>query len=246
MAIAPPSPEHARLIHKLSSISALDTGDVAALATLSLRTRSLEAGVEIIAHGATSIECCFIIEGWLCRYALTKAGGRQIVSFHIPGDIPDRDGLHTDRMDYGIGAISAARVAFIAHADLWPLIHSRPNIALALWRDGILDAAVSREWLTGLGRRTAKQRLAHLICEMFARMETLGLADQDHFSFPVTQSQLGDALGLSTVHVNRMLQDLRAANLISWKSTVLTVQDAQALRSLADFDPSYLQLKSLD
>lgn len=239
------SSEHGRLIRKLESLTRLEACEREALARLPIRTRSVEAGVDVIEQGSVPTECCFVIQGLLCRYAITAAGGRQIVAFHIAGDLPDRDSLHIAHLDHSVGSISAARVAFIPHAAIGPLVDKHPMIAVAMWRDAVVEAGVFRQWLTSVGRRTAKQRIAHLICEMFIRMERLGLADGDHFSFPVTQTQIGDALGLSAVHVNRTLQDLRAEGLISWKSSIVTVHDDDELRAVGDFDPAYLELKPM-
>jgi CRP-like cAMP-binding protein len=210
-----------------------------------VRTRSMEAGFDLIREGATPTECCFVIDGLLCRYATTGEGGRQIVSFHIPGDLPDRDSLHLAQMDHSVGTLSAARVAFIPHAAVVRLIENFPNLAVAMWRDSVVDGGVYRQWLTSVGRRTSRQRLAHLICETFARMQAVGLADADHFQFPVTQNQLADALGLSAVHINRTLQELRREGLVSWKGPVVTISDQAALRHVGDFDPAYLLLKPL-
>jgi len=239
------SSEHGRLIRKFVSISRLDAGDQQALASLPLRTRSVEAGVDVIPQGSVPTECCFVIEGLMCRYSMTSSGRRQIVSFHIAGDLPDRDSLHLPRLDHSVGSVSAGRLAFIPHAAITPLLEKHPNIAVALWRDAVVDAGVFRQWLTSLGRRSARQRVAHLLCEMFTRMEALGLADVDHFAFPVTQAQLGDALGLSSVHVNRTLQELRTSRLITWKGSVVTIDDGPGLRRIADFDPSYLELSPM-
>lgn len=240
-----PTPEHGRLIRKLESISRLDALDRRGLAELPLRTRSVEAGVDLIPQGAKPTECCFVIDGCMCRYVVTAAGGRQIVAFHIAGDLPDRDSLHLPHLDHAVSSISSGRVAFIPHAALAALIDARPNIAVAMWRDAVVDAGVFRQWLTSVGRRSAKQRVAHLICEMFTRMDALGLADGDHFSFPVTQVHLGDALGLSSVHINRTLQDLRADGVVSWRSSIVTIHDEEQLRQIGDFDPGYLELKAM-
>lgn len=243
--LPPPTPEHWRLIRKLESISPLDDDDRTALSAIPLRTRTIEAGVDIIPQGAVPTECCFVVEGLVCRYAVTGAGTRQIVSFHIPGDLPDRDSLHLAELDHSVGSLSPARVAFIPHAPLTELLLRRPNIAVAFWRDGVVDAAIFRQWLTSLGRRSARQRIAHVLCEMYARMDALSLADRDHFSFPVTQPQLADALGLSAVHVNRTLQELRQAGLLAWKGSVVNLIDLAALREISEFDPSYLRLRSM-
>jgi CRP-like cAMP-binding protein len=238
-----PSAEHGRLIRKLESVSPLHASDRDAVAGLPLRTRSVDAGQDLIEQGSVPTECCFVVEGLVARYALTPTGTRQIVSFHIAGDLPDRDSLHMPRLDHAVGSISAARVAFIPHAAIGALIAAHPNVGVALWRDSVVDAGVFRQWLVSVGRRSARQKVAHLICEMFTRMDGLGLADGDHFSFPVTQTHLGDALGLSSVHINRTLQELRAEQLISWKGTVVTIHNGPELRTVADFDPGYLELK---
>ena len=242
---APPSAEHARLITKLESVARLTRKDCAAIAALPLRTRSVDAGADIIAEGDQPRECCLVIDGLLCRYSITGAGDRQIVSFHIAGDLPDRDSLHLAAMDHGVCSVSPARVAFIPQPALLQLIETHPNVALALWRDTVTDGAIYRQWLTSVGRRTARQRLAHLVCEIYMRMAAVGLADGDHFSFPVTQTQLGYALGLSAVHVNRTLQELRHEGLLTWKGPVVMLLDHAALREVGDFDPGYLQLKPL-
>jgi len=238
-----PSAEHGRLISKLDSMSRLNERERHAVAALPIRTRSVGAGQDLVLEGVAPSECCFVVDGLVCRYAITGEGGRQIVSFHIPGDLPDRDSLHLSVMDHTICAVSSARIAFIPHAAVVRLVESCPNVGIALWRDSVVDGGIYRQWLTSVGRRTAKQRLAHLICETFARMEAVGLADTDHFHFPVTQVQLGDALGLTAVHVNRMLQELRRDGLVSWNAPVVSISDHVALRRAGDFDAAYLQLK---
>jgi CRP-like cAMP-binding protein len=127
--------------------------------------------------------------------------------------------------------------------SLSPILERLPNLAIALWRDAVIDGGIYRQWLTGVGRRTAKQRVAHLICETFDRMEAVGLTNDDHFSFPVTQAQMGDALGLSPVHVNRTVQELRQESLITWKGGVMGVPVRQALERAGDYDPTYLRLR---
>ena len=239
-----PSPEHGRLITKLGSVSRLDDADRSAVAALPMRTRSIEAGADLIPEGSVPDECCFVIDALVCRYALTSEGNRQIVSVHIPGDLPDRDSLHLNRLDHGIATLAPSRLAFIAHSALRPVVEALPNVAIAFWRDAVVDGGIYRQWLTSVGRRNSRQRLAHLICETFTRMQAVGLSDGDHFNFPITQAQLGDALGLSTVHINRTLQELRQDELVAWKSSIVTILDWDGLRRAGDFDPAYLQLRS--
>jgi CRP-like cAMP-binding protein len=239
------SSEHGRLIRQLESLTPLTAEVREALADLPFSTQSVPGGVDVVEQGAVPTACCLVIEGLMCRYALTPSGGRQIVAFHIPGDLPDRDGMHLPHLDHAVASISPSRVAYIPHVALTALVERHPSIGVALWRDAVVDSGVFRQWLISVGRRTAKERIAHLICEMHTRMEALGLADGDHFSFPITQAQVGDALGLSAVHVNRSLQELRGDDLISWKGSIITIHDYPALRDMGDFDPAYLELRPL-
>ena len=145
-------------------------------------------------------------------------------------------------MDHTLGALTAGRAAYLPHAAVRDLTDRFPNITAAFWRDTLIDAAVTREWLAGVGRRTAHQRVAHLICEVFVRSRALHLIEEETFELPITQAELGDALGLSTVHVNRVLQDLRRDELIRWRGKSILIQDWDRLRVAGDFEPHYLHL----
>ncbi len=179
---------------------------------------------------------------------MTPNGKRQIFSFHIPGDIPDMQSIHLSVMDHTLGTICASKVAFIPHEHVRALNRSCPRIADVFWRDTLIDAAVFREWMAGIGRRSAFARIAHLFCELFLRYKATGLTNGNSFNLPVTQSEIGDALGLSTVHVNRVLQELRGNGLITLRGGFLTVLDWDGLREAGEFDPAYLHLdpKHLD
>jgi CRP-like cAMP-binding protein len=238
------TPELGRLIEKLDSIAKLNAEDRAEIARLPIRTRSIAAGADVVSEGDEPHDCCLVVDGLLARYNLVRDGERQIHSFHVPGDLPDRDSLHVRRMDHGIVALSSARVAFISHGALLDLVENRPNIGVALWRDAVVDAAVYRQWLVNVGRRNARQRLAHLVCEMFVKMTAVGLAEKDHFNFPVTQNQLADATGLTAVHVNRTLGELKRQDLIEWRGSVVTIANLPLLEQVGEFDPAYLHLKS--
>jgi CRP-like cAMP-binding protein len=183
-----------------------------------------------------------VVEGFACRYNTTAEGKRQILSFHISGDIPDLQSLHIDVMDHSLGTLVPSRLAFIQHADLRSLVRSHPRLADLLWRDTLIDAAVFRQWMVGLGRRSAHGRIAHLLCELLVRLRAVELVQDYSFDLPVTQAELGDALGISNVHVNRVLQDLRGENLITWRGNALTVLDWEGLKQAGEFDPAYLHL----
>ncbi len=235
-------PHTVALIRKLESIAPLAPEEKAALLRLPLRLHAVAADRDVVREGDRPAECCLIVEGFACRYNLTDEGKRQILSFHISGDIPDLQSLHLDVMDHSLGTLVPSRLAFIQHEDLRSLMRSHPRLGDLFWRDTLIDAAVFRQWMVGLGRRSAHTRIAHLLCELLVRLRAVELAEDHAFDLPVTQTELGDALGLSTVHVNRVLQDLRSENLISLRGGTLTVLDWDGLKTAGEFDPVYLHL----
>jgi CRP-like cAMP-binding protein len=164
----------------------------------------------------------------------------MITAFLIPGDICDLQALLLRQMDHGVGALTSCQIAVIPHRKLVDIIEKHPRIGLALWADTMLGAAIYRQWLTNVGRCSAHARIAHLLCELSTRLEVVSPTKLNSSTFPMTQTDIGDATGLSTVHVNRTFQRLRAEGLISLHSHVLEVLDWARLRAAAEFDPSYL------
>jgi CRP-like cAMP-binding protein len=237
------SPEHRRLIAKLESIGTLTAGEHDALTALPLRVRQIAEDTDIVREGDAPSDCCLLVEGFLCRYKMLPDGGRQILAIHTAGDIPDLQSLQLKVMDHSLGTLTPCTVAFIGHAALQEITRNYPGVAALFWRDTLIDAAIFREWLTGVGRRTAHQRIAHLFCEIHIRLKAVGLANGDGFDLPITQAELADSLGLSTVHVNRVLQDLRRGGLIQSRGKYLAVMDWRALEEVAGFDPRYLHVR---
>jgi CRP-like cAMP-binding protein len=235
-------PDHNRLIRKLETIVDLSTEEKEALLGLPLTIKTLGQDQDIVRDGDRPFECCLLVEGFACRYKLLADGRRQIMSFHIPGDIPDLQSLHLKVMDHSLGTLVRCKVAFIHHDAVRDLTRRCPRIADALWRDTLIDAAVFREWMIGMGRRSAYTRIAHLLCELLVRLRSVGLANGHDIEMPITQAELGDSLGLSTVHVNRVLQELRGDGLITLRGRFLSVQDWPALKQAGEFDPTYLHL----
>jgi CRP-like cAMP-binding protein len=184
-----------------------------------------------------------VLEGFTCVYKLTTEGKRQIVAFHVPGDIPDLQSLHLKVMDTSIATVSRCRLGFIPHEALQALCNRYPRIAAALWRETLVDASIFREWMTGIGRREAYNRMAHLLCELFVRLKAVDLIEDETFDLPITQTELADAIGASTVHVNRVLQELRADGLIRSRGTQVHILDWERLKAVGDFDPLYLHLR---
>ena len=237
------SPDHTRLIRQLESIIQLSAEDKAALAGLPLRIKSVGERRDIIREGSQAVESCLVVEGMVCRYKMLSNGRRQILSFHYPGDVPDLQSLHLRTMDHSLASITAARVAFIPHEAVRALFRARPGVADALSRHLQIDAAISRDWIANIGRRTSLERVAHVICECFVRMRALGLCKQADFELPLTQAELSDATGLSLVHVNRTMKELRRLKLVETNGGIHGIVNWEALQETADFDPGYLHLR---
>ncbi|ANY77440.1 Crp/Fnr family transcriptional regulator [Microvirga ossetica] len=235
-------PQTTALIRKLESIAPLAPEEKAALLRLPLRLKTVAADQDIVREGDTPSECCLVVEGFACRYNTTAEGKRQILSFHISGDIPDLQSLHLSVMDHNLGTLVPSKLAFIQHDDLRSLMRNYPRLGDLFWRDTLIDAAIFRQWIVGLGRREAHGRIAHLLCEVLVRLRAVELAEDHAFTLPVTQAELAGALGISTVHVNRVLQELRAENLIAWRGNTLKVLDWEGLQKAGEFDPTYLHL----
>jgi CRP-like cAMP-binding protein len=235
-------PEHTVLLRKLRSIAPLSEDEQHCLLTLPLSTKTVPPDHDIVREGDHPAECCLVVEGFTCRYKFTADGKRQIFSFHIAGDIPDLQSLHLKVMDHNLGTLTPCKLAFIPHEKLFDLFRRCPRIADVMWRDTLIDAAVFREWMIGIGRRSAYTRIAHVLCEVLVRMRAVGLANGHECELPVTQAEIGDALGLSTVHVNRSLQELRGDRLIELRGGSLTVLNWGGLKKAGEFDPTYLHL----
>jgi CRP-like cAMP-binding protein len=230
------------LMHKLESIAPLDVEEKAAIVRLPIRVRTVAADQDIVREGDTPFECCLVVSGFLCRYSLTGEGKRQILSFHIDGDIPDLQSLHLAVMDHNLATLVPSTLAFVQHDDLRTLIRHHPRIGDLFWRDTLIDASIFRQWMLSMGRRSSECQLAHRLCELLVRMRVVGLVEDHACKLPMTQAELGDALGISTVHVNRVLQDLRAKELISLQGGNLKVLDWERLKALGEFDSAYLHL----
>jgi CRP-like cAMP-binding protein len=233
-----------RLIRKLETLAALSDEAKQALGSLPMSVKVFGADQDIVREGDCPVECCLVLEGMVFRYLMLDDGRRQIMGFYIPGDIPDLQSLHIKIMDHSVGTLVPTIVGLIPHQSLNNLNARYPRIANALWRDTIVDAAMFRLWMVGLGRKSAHERIAHLFCELLMRFKAVGIAkDALTCEFPMTQTELGDALGLSAVHVNRVVQDLRADGLINLRGSSLHINDWERLQQRAKFNPTYLHLE---
>lgn len=231
------------LIRKLESIATLSDEERWAIQHLPVRTHNLDARQDVVRDGDQPTHCCLIVDGWTCRYKQLNGGRRQILCFHIPGDILDLQSLHVPTMDHSLATLTKAVVAFIPHESLRELMACFPSIAAAFWRDTLIDAGIFREWLISMGRRSAFEHVAHLFCELYLKLQAVGLATNFQCKLPITQADLADALGLTPVHVNRVLQEMRGRNLITLRGQMLVIQAWDELLRVSEFDPTYLQLE---
>jgi len=230
------------LIAKLESVVSLAEEDRRALAALGEVARDIPARRNLIREGDRPDHVHLMIEGWAARYKLLPDGARQITAFLLPGDFCDLHVTILGEMDHGIVTLSRAKVAFIARATLDSLA-GRPGLARAFWWATLVDEAVLRAWIVNIGRREAFAAVGHLICELYVRMRTIGLVADHRFDLPLTQEEIADALGLTPVHVNRVLKRLRADDLISFRHGLLTIHDYGRLERASGFNPNYLHIE---
>lgn len=205
---------------------------------------SIPARRDLIREGEKPHCIYLVLEGWACHYRTLENGNRQIVDFAIPGDLCDLNLFILDRMDHSIGALTRLQVAEIRKNAFHRLVTNFPTITTALWWQELVSKSIDREWIVNVAQRRATQRIAHLFCEMFLRLESVGLTDGFSCDFPITQSDIGDATGLTSVHVNRTIQSLRRKGLVALESRKLTIPDLRALQGIAQFNPEYLHLRN--
>lgn len=230
------------LVRKLNSNAPISDKERLAVQNLPFTVKHIEADQDIVREGDQPSNCCLLLDGLLFLYKTLPDGARQILTFHVPGDIPDLQSLHLELLDHSMAAATDSSVAFIPHEPLRELCHAYPRLADKLWRETLIDGAIFREWVLNVGQREAASRIAHILCEMFTKLQAVGLARGNSFDFPITQAELGDATGLTTVHVNRSIQKLRGDRLISWEKGRCTIFDWDRLKEAAMFDATYLHL----
>lgn len=227
---------------KLEAFTKLSADDRTALVQASRNFRYVEARRDLIAEGDKPRYVHMVLDGWACRYKQLPDGKRQIVALFVPGDFCDVNVFILKAMDHSIGAITRLKVAMITPEEMNALTTERPRITQALWWHELVTAAVQREWTLNLGQRSAYERLAHLLIELYMRLQTVGRAQDGYCDFPLTQNDLADASGLTSVHVNRTLQELRRDKLIELERKQLRILDLSRMMDLAMFNPNYLHL----
>lgn len=231
------------LVKSLGSLAKLSPDDEQALARLGCHSvRTIAPRRQLVRQGAACDGVWLILDGWACRYKSLPDGRRQTLGFLIPGDLCDPNLYLLGQMDHGISAITEVRYAHVSRAQMEVLTARSTSLAEALARSALVGEAIQREWILCLGQRSAREQIAHLIAELFHRLKTIGLTHASGCDFPLTQSDLADATGLTAVHVNRVLKDLRRGGLIEFDHRALVIPDLPALEGAGLFDSTYLHL----
>lgn len=230
------------LVTKLEKRDALTDEERGILERATSEIRTYKAGEDVVREGETLDFSCLILEGWSTRNKSLSDGRRQITAFHIAGDFVDLHSFLLKPMDHTVSALTTCRMAIVPHTALTEITQTQPHLTRMLWLSTLIDAAIHREWLVAIGRLSATGHMAHLICELYVRLEAIGLAHDYKFEFPATQTQLADALGISPVHVNRVVQELRRDNLVTWRGAQVAIKDWGELKRIAEFDPVYMNL----
>jgi CRP-like cAMP-binding protein len=231
---------HAALLERLRTSSAISEDDVREILALPITVKQYPAERTVVSDGQRSTDCCLIADGFCVRSKTIADGKRQILSIHIPGEIPDLMSLFLHVMDHDLSTLTPCTIGLISHETLQKLHRRRPNVAEIFWRDTLIDAAMFREWIVNVGQRPAPARLAHVMAELRERLKVIGRADGNSFEMPLTQEQVGDALGITAVHANRVIRQLREDGIVDLHRGRVAVLNEAKFQELADFDHRYL------
>lgn len=232
------------LIEKLGRRDRLSPVEQAALRDVLGAPQVVASGTDIVREGDWPEHSTLLNSGFTARYTTLQDGGRQITELNVSGDFIDLHSFVMKQMDHGVQALTDCVIVPAPHVKLRRLTEEHPHLSRLLWLDTVIDAAIHRQWIASMGRRTALAHLAHLICEIYKRLEVVKQASAHAFDLPLSQAVLADVLGLSTVHVNRLVAELRAMELLTWVHPRVEILDWNRLAALAEFDPTYLRLDS--
>lgn len=230
-------------LKKLRVRDDISAEEEAAIRALVADVREYRADQTVVRRNRELSESLLLLNGWMARTKDLADGGRQISELQFSGDFTDLHGFTLKRLDHNVVTITPCRIGVVPHERIRALIERFPHLGRVYWLMTNLDAAIHREWTVSLGRRSALARMAHLFCEILVRLGVSGLAENDSYEFPLTQQELGECLGLTAVHVNRTLQELRRRDLIEVENRRARILDLPRLKSAGEFDPYYLYLE---
>ena len=231
------------LIRNLEQRDRLSDDEKRVLTAICGPEREIGAGDDMVRGGDRPWQSILLLEGFAARYKLDGSGRRQITSLQVAGDFVDLHSFLLKTMDHSVLALTPCLIAPVSHDDIQAITTDHPHLARLLWLSTLIDGAVFRQWLA-LMHAPARRRAAHLICEIFIRLQAVDLTDGQDFAFPMSQADFGDMLGMSTVHMNRVIGQLRREDLIAWRSGAMTIRDWNRLQQAAEFDPTYLNLQN--
>ena len=230
----------AALVRRLRTSSGISDDDVKEIEQLPIAVRQYPAETPVVRDGERATDCCLIADGFCARSKTIPSGKRQILSIHIPGEIPDLMSLFLHVMDHDLSTLTPCTLGFIRHETLGKLDRRRPSVGELFWRDTLIDSAMFREWIVNVGQRPAPARLAHVMIELRERLRVIERLDGNSFEMPLTQEQIGEALGITAVHANRVIKQLRQEGIVELHRGRVTVLDERKFLELADFDGRYL------
>ena len=232
-----------RHLMKLRARDEISAEEEAAIRGAVSETVELPARKTFVVAGETLRHSTLLLDGLMCRYKDLRDGRRQITELHVPGDFADLHSFTLKRLDHNMMTLTPCRVALVPHERLKTITEEHPHLTRVYWFGTNLDAAIHREWQLSLGKRTALSKIAHLFCELQVRNAISGLATETSYELKITQTDLGESLGLTPVHINRTLKELRMRSLVEFRSGQVTILDKKGLWEVAEFDPAYLYLE---
>ena len=227
---------------RLASRSILTEEERSAVLGLQGPVRDVPAHVDFVQQGEQVDHSCLVMKGLVVRFGQSSNGERQITCLYIPGDMADLPSVVSPKAAWGLAALTGTTILHVSHADLRRLAAQHPGLAEAFWRDCVADGSIFSEWVVNVGRRDALARLSHLFCEMAIRCERAGQGDRNAFALPATQTDLGNATGLTNVHINRTLRELKTRSILTTMSGKVTVHDWDKLVSTGDFNDAFMLL----
>ena len=229
-------------LKKLRKRTEISPEEERVLRSLIVESRRIPADRILIRAGEELTNSVFLLDGWMARSKDMATGERQVTELHITGDFPDLHGFTLKRLDHDIVTLSECTIGLVPHERLLEVTRDYPHLTRVFWFSTNVDAAITRELALSLGQRSAIARMAHLFCELYVRLDVVGRTRDSGYQFPLTQRELSECLGLTVVHANRTLQELRRRNLVELENRHLIIRDMRGLEGVAEFDPSYLYL----
>jgi CRP-like cAMP-binding protein len=230
------------LVKKLELWRPLDKREKDAVLTLPHKVEEVLPNKYIVREGDQPSHSCLLLDGFAFRHKVLVDGSRSISAIHMKGDAVDLQNSLLGTADHSVQTLTRATVAYIPREEIRRVAFDYPNVGMAMWYDTLVDGSIFREWIANIARRDAPARLAHLLCEFGLRLEAIGLGDRLSYELPMTQEQLADATGLTSVHVNRTLMDLGARGLVARTKKYVGIADWKRLEDVGGFSDNYLHL----